>query len=108
VGRLPEQFANLPRVYWSERLPAFALALLIVALGLQPNWLVYWSETTTAQLTLAISLPVEKIASRIATDPKPLKNAAVFLPSISPTASANVVNTLRTTDYIHPSASSNP
>jgi len=107
-GRLPEQFANLPRVYWSERLPAFALALLIVALGLQPNWLVYWSETTTAQLTPAISLPVEKIASRIATDPKPLKNAAVFLPSISPTASANVVNTLRTTDYIHPSASSNP
>jgi len=46
-GRLPEQFSNLPKVYWSERLPALGLAVLIVFLGLQPNWMVRWSETST-------------------------------------------------------------
>lgn len=49
-GRLPEQFANLPKVYWSERLPAMALAVLIIVLGLQPNWMVRWSETTTTAM----------------------------------------------------------
>jgi NAD(P)H-quinone oxidoreductase subunit 4 len=51
-GRLPEQFSNLPKVYWSERLPAFALAILIVILGLQPNWMARWSETTTTALMI--------------------------------------------------------
>ncbi|MBM0742539.1 NADH-quinone oxidoreductase subunit M [Phormidium sp. CLA17] len=74
-GRLPQQFANLPRVYWSERLPAFALALLIVVLGLQPNWLARWSETTmTALLTPATA---------IAITPKPPKNTAIPFPSLS-------------------------
>ncbi|MEM6520195.1 MAG: NADH-quinone oxidoreductase subunit M, partial [Cyanobacteria bacterium P01_C01_bin.70] len=36
----------LPPVAWRDRLPAIALALLIVALGLQPNWLSRWSEVT--------------------------------------------------------------
>jgi NAD(P)H-quinone oxidoreductase subunit 4 len=49
-GRLPEQFSNLPPVYWSERIPAAILAILIVALGLQPSWLVRWTETTTMAL----------------------------------------------------------
>jgi NAD(P)H-quinone oxidoreductase subunit 4 len=75
-GRLPEQFANLPKVYWSERLPALALGVLIVVLGLQPNWLVHWSEaTTTALLTPT---------SAIATDaPKSLKNAVAPIPATS-------------------------
>jgi NAD(P)H-quinone oxidoreductase subunit 4 len=49
-GRLPEQFANLPKVEWSDQVPAFVLAILIVLLGVQPNWLVQWSETTTTAL----------------------------------------------------------
>jgi NAD(P)H-quinone oxidoreductase subunit 4 len=49
-GRLPEQFSNLPSVPWSERWPGFILALLIVILGLQPNWLVRWTETTTTAM----------------------------------------------------------
>ncbi|MGQ9872217.1 NADH-quinone oxidoreductase subunit M [Leptodesmis sp.] len=49
-GRLPEQFANLPKVEWSDRVPAFILAMLIVLLGVQPNWMVQWSETTTTAL----------------------------------------------------------
>ncbi len=46
-GRLSEQVVNLPRVQWSERIPAIVLAVLIVILGIQPNWLVRWSEPTT-------------------------------------------------------------
>jgi NAD(P)H-quinone oxidoreductase subunit 4 len=37
----------LPRVGWQDRLPAVVLALVIVALGLQPHWLTRWSESTT-------------------------------------------------------------
>jgi len=37
----------LPPVAWRDRVPAIALAILIVALGLQPNWLARWSEVTT-------------------------------------------------------------
>ncbi len=49
-GRLSEPFNNLPKVLWSERAPGMVLALLIVALGLQPNWLTYWTEPTTTAL----------------------------------------------------------
>ncbi len=49
-GRLPDQFSNLPPVLWSERLPAIALAIVIVALGLQPSWMARWSETTTTAI----------------------------------------------------------
>jgi NAD(P)H-quinone oxidoreductase subunit 4 len=52
-GRLPEQFANLPKVYWAERMPSFGLAILIVILGLQPGLLVHWSETTTTAMAPA-------------------------------------------------------
>jgi NAD(P)H-quinone oxidoreductase subunit 4 len=51
-GRLPNQFSSLPTVQWSERTPAFILAVIIVFLGLNPGWLVHWTEvTTTAMLT---------------------------------------------------------
>ena len=46
-GRLSEQVVNLPRVYWSDRIPAIVLAGLIVIFGIQPNWLVRWTEPTT-------------------------------------------------------------
>jgi NAD(P)H-quinone oxidoreductase subunit 4 len=50
-GRLPLAFSNLPAVPWSDRVPAIVLAILIVTLGLQPDWLVRWSETQTASLS---------------------------------------------------------
>lgn len=65
-GRLPEQFSNLPPVNWTERLPAFSLAVLIVFLGLQPNWLVRWSETTTTAL-----LAPEAAIATVAPKPEP-------------------------------------
>lgn len=45
-GRLSAQVTNLPRVYASDRAPAFILALLIVIFGIQPSWLVHWTEPT--------------------------------------------------------------
>ncbi len=55
-GRLTEQFSNLPRVLWSERIPSALLALLIVVLGLQPSWLARWSETTTTAMLNPVAM----------------------------------------------------
>ncbi|HEY9873265.1 MAG TPA: NADH-quinone oxidoreductase subunit M, partial [Candidatus Obscuribacterales bacterium] len=50
-GRLSEKVVNLPAVQWSDRTPAIFLAIIIVILGVQPSWMVRWSEiTTTAML----------------------------------------------------------
>ena len=51
-GRLSEVVENLPQVSWGDRAPAAVLAALIVMLGLQPNWMVRWSEQTTAAMTV--------------------------------------------------------
>jgi NAD(P)H-quinone oxidoreductase subunit 4 len=40
----------LPLVFWRERLPGLVLALLIVALGLNPSWMTRWIEPTTTAL----------------------------------------------------------
>jgi NAD(P)H-quinone oxidoreductase subunit 4 len=45
-GRLSAQVIDLPKVLWKERMPAIALAVLIVVFGVQPSWLVKLSETT--------------------------------------------------------------
>ncbi|MEH2254016.1 NADH-quinone oxidoreductase subunit M [Nostoc sp.] len=61
-GRLSAQVTNLPRVYWSDRIPAAILAVLIVIFGIQPNWLGRWSEPTitamvnTQNVVAAVSL----------------------------------------------------
>ncbi len=38
----------LPIILWSERIPGLILAIAIVIFGLQPNWVLRWSETTIA------------------------------------------------------------
>lgn len=43
-GRLTPELSQLPRVLWSERVPAIVLSLIIVLFGIQPNWMVRWSE----------------------------------------------------------------
>jgi NAD(P)H-quinone oxidoreductase subunit 4 len=43
-GRLTPELAKIPRSTWKERIPSMALALLIIILGLQPHWLMRWSE----------------------------------------------------------------
>ncbi len=49
-GRLSAQVMNLPRVYWSDRIPAIILATLIIVFGIQPSWLARWTESTTTMM----------------------------------------------------------
>jgi len=55
-GRLSVQVMNLPRVYWSDRLPSVVLAILIVILGIQPTWLIRWTEPTITAMVNAQNL----------------------------------------------------
>jgi NAD(P)H-quinone oxidoreductase subunit 4 len=59
-------------VSWFDRTPALILAALIVILGLQPGWMVRWSETTTATLmpTRSAIAQIYRGASRVETIPK--------------------------------------
>jgi NAD(P)H-quinone oxidoreductase subunit 4 len=50
-GRLPDSLAQLPRVRWQDRMPSMVVTLVIIVLGLQPNWMVRWSEATTTALS---------------------------------------------------------
>ncbi|MBI4782521.1 MAG: NADH-quinone oxidoreductase subunit M [Oscillatoriophycideae cyanobacterium NC_groundwater_1537_Pr4_S-0.65um_50_18] len=49
-GRLPEALSDLPRVKWRDRIPAGIIAILIVVLGIQPNWMLRWSEQTAVAM----------------------------------------------------------
>lgn len=46
-GKLDNQLAYYPKVVFSESLPALVLAVTIFWLGVQPIWLVKWTEATT-------------------------------------------------------------
>jgi NAD(P)H-quinone oxidoreductase subunit 4 len=49
-GRLTESLANLPRVRWQDRIPSVIVTVLIVLLGLQPNWMTRWSIATATAM----------------------------------------------------------
>jgi NAD(P)H-quinone oxidoreductase subunit 4 len=55
-GRLDTKTAYYPRVTLWEQFPALALTGLILWFGIQPTWMVRWSEATTT--ALALSTPV--------------------------------------------------
>lgn len=61
-GRLSDPLANLPRVYWQDRIPAAVVTALIIILGLQPMWLARWSESSS----IALGLPVPEIRAALA------------------------------------------
>jgi NAD(P)H-quinone oxidoreductase subunit 4 len=67
-GRLDSQSAYYPRVTLKENIPAFALTALILFLGVQPSWLVRWSEPTSKAL-VAAAFPSQPI---VAIDPNPM------------------------------------
>jgi len=46
-GRLTPQLDPMAPVNWLERLPPIILALLVLVFGLQPTWMVRWSEVQT-------------------------------------------------------------
>ncbi len=52
-GKLDTKTAYYPKVTGLEQLPAIALTGLIIWLGVQPTWLVRWSESTTKSLVAA-------------------------------------------------------
>ncbi|MBH8562756.1 NADH-quinone oxidoreductase subunit M [Nostoc sp. CENA67] len=62
-GRLSAQVTNLPRVYWSDRLPSVILAVLIVIFGIQPNWLIRWTEPTITAMS-----SVQHVVATVALD----------------------------------------
>ena len=61
-GRLDNKLAYYPKVEWSEKVPALVLAALIFFLGVQPTWLVRWSEPTSTALVAAI--PATEVVNR--------------------------------------------
>jgi NAD(P)H-quinone oxidoreductase subunit 4 len=70
-GKLDNATAYYPKVVFTEKFPALVLAGLILLLGVQPSWLVRWSESTATAFVAAIPT-VEQIAlsQSIATDLK--------------------------------------
>ncbi len=49
----------LPIILWSERIPGLILALAIVIFGLQPNWVLRWSEATIATMSAPTTVIAE-------------------------------------------------
>ena len=54
-GKLDSNKAYYPKVVFSEKVPAFVLTILILFLGIQPNWLVRWIEPTTTAIVAPIT-----------------------------------------------------
>jgi NAD(P)H-quinone oxidoreductase subunit 4 len=52
-GKLDNETAYYPKVLWADKVPSLILATLIIFLGVQPVWLVRWTETTSATLVAA-------------------------------------------------------
>jgi NAD(P)H-quinone oxidoreductase subunit 4 len=71
-GKLDNATAYYPKVVWADKLPALILAVLIIVLGVQPTWLVRWTEATSAAWVAAVP-PVqqEAIARSVAIVPNP-------------------------------------
>ncbi len=61
-GKLDNATAYYPIVTWAEQAPALVLAALIVFLGVQPSWLLRWSEPTMTALAAVLPISNEQIA----------------------------------------------
>ncbi len=53
-GKIDNQLGYYPKVLVVERVPALVLAAVIFILGIQPGWLVRWSEPTTTAMVASI------------------------------------------------------
>ena len=62
-GKLNNDLAYYPTVSPAESIPAFVLIAIILFLGVQPNWLLRWSEPTTNLLAVETN-HTEQIAVR--------------------------------------------
>ena len=53
-GKLDNNLAYYPKVLLMEKVPALILTAIILFLGIQPAWLVRWSEPTTTAIVAAM------------------------------------------------------
>lgn len=49
-GRLTPELADMAPVNWGDQFPAVVLVVLLFIFGLQPQWMIRWSEADTAAL----------------------------------------------------------
>lgn len=49
-GRLTPELADMEPVNWGDQFPAVVLVVLLFIFGLQPQWMIRWSEADTAAL----------------------------------------------------------
>lgn len=84
-GRLDNRTAYYPRVTLAEQVPALALTAVIFFLGVQPTWLVRWTESTST--AIVASLPAETPEWRVATESTapqgPTRAIALTAPALS-------------------------
>ncbi len=66
-GKLDNQTAYYPLVTWPERIPSLVLAALIVFLGIQPTWMVRWSDSLAAQTSVTVARTTQPIMEDTAT-----------------------------------------
>jgi NAD(P)H-quinone oxidoreductase subunit 4 len=57
-GKLNNKTAYYPVVTIAEKIPAYILVVVIIWLGIQPTWLVKWSEATSTAVVATIQ-PVQ-------------------------------------------------
>ncbi|MEM7713721.1 MAG: NADH-quinone oxidoreductase subunit M [Cyanobacteria bacterium P01_A01_bin.68] len=65
-GKLDNNLAYYPKVLWYEKMPAFILAGIIIFLGVQPTWLVRWSEPTTTKMVANIPAIQKSVTPQVA------------------------------------------
>lgn len=75
-GRLDTKTAYYPQVSWREQLPALAATALIIWLGIQPSWLVRWSEPTTNAIVAAMPIERSVLLSSAVIAPQPPTESA--------------------------------
>ncbi len=59
-GKLDTATAYYPRVVFEDRFPALILAGLIVFLGVQPTWLVRWTEASSSAMIATVPIAAEQ------------------------------------------------
>lgn len=65
-GKLDNKLAYYPKVTRSEQIPAILMAVTILFLGVQPIWMLHWSEATTNAIAEAIPSQLAAFASQVA------------------------------------------
>ncbi len=75
-GKLDRASADYPIVTRQETIPALVLTGIIVWLGIQPTWLVQWSETTANTIVTSAYPRGADVATQL------LESAAIVAPSI--------------------------